>query len=127
MKKLILILMAMALVFAVGVVYANESMPIAKDMRSVVQDDGITYAALDNGVTFVGVVDAGIQCASEGGMAAGGVSKELRKIVQDDRFTYTALDNGISFSAEIPNPACSWARGLGRDLELHNGITAVGK
>ena len=127
MKKIIFFLAAMGLVFTFGLAFAHENAPMAKDMRSVVQDDGITYAALDNGVTFVGVVDTGIQCASEGGMAAGGVSKELRKIVQDDRFTYTALDNGISFSAEIPNPACSWARGLGRDLELHNGITAVGK
>ena len=125
MKKFILILMAMALVFAVGVVYADESMPMAKDMRSIVQDDNITYVALDNGVTFVGVVDTGIKCFSEGGAAAGGmISKELRKAVQDDRFTYTALDNGVSFSAEIPALTCSWSRGLA--LELHNGITVPG-
>ena len=127
MKKLILIMMAMALVLAVGVVYADESMPMAKDMRSIVQDDNITYAALDNGVTFVSEVEPGIKCYSEGGAAAGGmVSKELRKAVQDDRFTYTALDNGVSFSAEIPTPTCLWDRGLGRNLELHNGITIPG-
>lgn len=127
MKKFMLILTAMALVLAVGVVYADESMPMAKDMRSIVQDDNITYAALDNGVTFVGLVEPGIQCFSEGGAAAGGmISKELRKAVQDDRFTYTALDNGVSFSAEIPTPTCSWARGLGRSLELHNAITVPG-
>ncbi len=131
MKKLFPILAAMALVLAVGVVYADESMPMAKDMRSIVLDDNITYAALDNGVTFVGVVDTGIKCASEGGeaaggMAAGGVSKGLLRIVQDDRFIYAALDNGVSFSAEIPTLTCSWARGLGRDLELHNGITVPG-
>jgi len=126
MKKLILIMMAMAFVLAVGVVYADE-MPMAKDMRSIVQDDNITYAALDNGVTFVGVVEPGIKCFSEEGAAAGGmISKELRKAVQDDRFTYTALDNGVSFSAEIPALTCSWDRGLGRSLELHNAITVPG-
>ena len=126
MKKFTLILAAMALVLAVGVVYADESMPIATDMRSIVQDDNITYAALDNGVTFVGMVEPGIKCFSEGGEAAGGmaVSKELRRAVQDDRFTYTALDNGVSFAAEIPTLTCSWARGL--DLDLHNGISVPG-
>jgi len=127
MKKLILIMMAMALVLAVGAVYADESMPMAKDLRSIVLDDNITYAALDNGVTFVGVVEPGIKCFSEEGAAAGGMaSKELGAIVQDDRFTYTALDNGVSFSAEIPAPTCTWDRGLGRSLELHNGITVPG-
>jgi hypothetical protein len=131
MKKFIPIVTAIALVLAVGVVYGDESMPMAKDMRSIVLDDNITYAALDNGVTFVGLVDTGIQCASEGGEAAGGmaageVSKDLRKIVQDDGFIYAAPDNGVSFSAEIPTLTCSWARGLGRSLELHNGITVPG-
>lgn len=129
MKKFTLILTAIVLVLAVGVVYAyaDEGMPMAKDMRSIVQDDNITYAALDNGVTFVGAVEPGIKCFSEGGAAAGGMeSKELRKIVQDDRFIYTALDNGVAFSAEIPTPTCSWARGLGRSLELHNAITVPG-
>ena len=104
------------------------SMPMAKDMRSIVQDDNITYAALDNGVTFVGLVEPGIQCFSEGGAAAGSmaVSKELRRIVQDDQLTYTALNNGVSFAAEIPTPTCSWDRGLGRSLELHNAITVPG-
>jgi hypothetical protein len=127
MKKLIPILAAMALVLAVGVVYADESMPVAKDLRSIVQDDNITYAALDNGVTFVGMVEKGIQCA-EGGEAAGGMGAGvgLRKIAQDDRFFYTAPYNGVSFSAEIPALTCSWARGLGRDLVLHNGITVSG-
>lgn len=101
---------------------------MAKDLRSIVQDDNITYAALDNGVTFVGMVEPGIKCFSEGGEAGGGmaVSKELRRTVQDDRFTYTAPDNGISFAAEIPTLTCSWGRGLGRSLELHNGITVPG-
>ncbi len=126
MKKLILIMMAMALVLAVGVVYADETMPIAKDMRSIVQDDNITYVALDNGVTFVGMVEPGIKCFSEEGAAAGGMagSKDLRARVQDDRFTYSALDNGVSFSAEIPALTCSWARGL--SPEVHNGITVAG-
>ena len=129
MKKLTLIVTAMALVLAVGVVYAyaDEGMPMAKDMRSIVQDDNITYAALDNGVTFVGEVEPGIKCLSEEGAAAGGMeSKELRTIVQDDRFTYTAPDNGVSFAAVIPALTCSWDRGLGRNLELHNGITVPG-
>jgi hypothetical protein len=127
MKKFTLILTAMALVFAVGVVYADESMPIATDMRSIVQDDNITYAAVDNGVTFVGMVEPGIKCFSEEGAAAGGmVSKELRYRVLDDQFTYTALDNAVSFSHAIPTPTCSWDRGLGRDLELHNAITVPG-
>jgi hypothetical protein len=129
MKKFTLILSAIVLVLAVGVVYAyaDEGMPMAKDMRSIVQDDNITYAAVDNGVTFVGVVDTGIKCFSEEGAAAGGMaSKELRAKVQDDSFTYTALDNGVSFSAEIPTLTCSWDRGLGRDLELHNVITIPG-
>ena len=128
MKKFTLILTAIVLVLAVGVVYAyaDESMPMARDMRSIVQDDNITYVALDNGVTFVGLVDeTGIRCFSEGGAAAGGMaSKELHKAIQDDRYTYTALDNGVSFSAEIPAPTCSWARGL--SPELHNGITVPG-
>jgi hypothetical protein len=125
MKKFTLILTAMALVFAVGVVYADESMPIATDMRSIVQDDNITYAALDNGVTFVGMVEPGIKCFTEEGAAAGGLaSKDLRAKVQDDRFSYSALDNGVSFSAEIPTPTCLWDRGLG--LELHNGISVAG-
>lgn len=128
MKKLMLIVTAMVLVLAVGVVYADESMPMAQDIRSVVLDDNITYAALDNGVTFVGMVEPGIKCFSEEGAAAGGMaSKELGAIGQDDRFTYTALDNGVSFSAEIPIPTCTWDRGLGRNLELHNGITVLGK
>lgn len=129
MKKFTLLLTAIVLVLAVGVVYAyaDEGMPMAKDMRSIVQDDNITYAALDNGVTFVGLVEPGIKCFSEEGAAAGGMaSKELRKIVQDDRFIYTALDNGVSFAAEIPTPTCSWDRGLGRNLELHNAITVPG-
>ncbi len=127
MKKLILIMTAILLVLAVGVVYADESMPIATDMRSIVQDDNITYAALDNGVTFVGMVEPGIKCFSEEGAAAGGlVSKDLRAKVQDDRLTYSALDNGVSFSAEIPAPTCLWDRGLGRSIELHNGITVPG-
>ncbi len=126
MKKLIPILTVLGFVLAVGLVYADEAMP-AKDLRSKVQDDGITYMAPDNAVTFVGVVDTSIECSGEGGMAAGGLAeKEVRKVVQDDRFTYIAPDNAVSFSASIPEPGCSWARGLGRDLILQNGITIPG-
>jgi hypothetical protein len=120
MKKLIPILTAMGLVLAVGLAYAD-------DMRSIVQDDGVTYAALDNGVTFVGQVDTGIQCF---GAAAGGMveSKDIRSIVQDDGFRYIAPDNSVTFAAESLGPKCSWARGLGRELKLimHNGVTVPG-
>ncbi len=129
MKKFTLILTAIVLVLAVGVVYAyaDEGMIMAKDLRSIVQDDNITYAAVDNGVTFVGAVEPGIKCFSEEGAAAGGMaSKELRYRVMDDNFIYTAPDNAVSFSHAIPTPTCSWDRGLGRDLVLHNGITVPG-
>jgi hypothetical protein len=125
MKKLVLILTAIGLVLAVGLAYADEGAPLAQDMRSIVQDDGITYAALDNGVTFVGSVDTGIQCfgAAAGGMVA---EKDMRSIVQDDDLTYTAPDNSVTFASESLGPKCSWARGLGREMVLHNAITIPG-
>jgi len=120
MKMLLPILTAMGLVLAVGLAYGE-------DMRSIVQDDGITYAALDNGVTFVGSVDTGIHCF---GAAVGGVvadpSKDLRNIVQDDDLTYTASDDSVTFTSEGLGPKCSWARGLGEQLVLHNAITIPG-
>lgn len=127
MKKVMTFLAAMAFALTFGVAFADEYAPMAKDMRSIVQDDGVTYASL-NGVTFVGV-DTGNACmvgegSAAGGLAAEEISHDLRRIVQDDRFTYTAPDNGISFSAEIAGPTCSWARGL--ELELHNGISIPG-
>ncbi len=126
MKKLIPILTVMALVFAVGVVYADEGASMAKeDLRIIVLDDTNAYAAVDNGVTFVSLFDTGIKCLSEGGAAAGGMeSKELRGIVKDDMRTYNARDNGVSFTAEIPEATCSWARGM--SPELHNVITVPG-
>ncbi len=122
MKKIMPILMVMGLVLAFGLAYADE----VPDMRSIVQDDAITYAALGNGVTFVGSVDTGIQCF---GAAAGGMvepSKDLRSIVQDDALTYIAPDNSVTFASEGLGPKCSWARGLGREMELHNAITIPG-
>ena len=121
MKKIIPILTVMGLVLAFGLAYADE----VPDMRSIVQDDGITYAAL-NGVTFVGSVDTGIQCfgAAAGGMAE--PSKDLRSIVQDDELLYTAPDNSVTFASEGLGPKCSWARGLGREMALHNAITIPG-
>jgi len=119
MKKFIPILAAMGLVLTVGLAYAD-------DMRSIVQDDGVMYAALDNGVTFFGTVDTGIQCE---GAAAGGMvepSKDLRSIVQDDALTYIAPENSVTFASESLGPKCSWARGLGREIELHNVITIPG-
>jgi hypothetical protein len=120
MKKFIPILAAMGLVLAVGVAYAD-------DMRSIVQDDGITYTALaENGVTFLGSVSAGIQCV---GAAAGGMisePKDLRSVVQDDGFTYIAPDNSVTFAAAPLGPKCSWARGLGSEMELHNDVTIPG-
>jgi len=120
MKKLLPILTAMGLVLAVGLAYGE-------DMRSVVQDDGITYAALDNGVTFVGSVEMGIQCfgAAADGMVAG-PSKDPRSIVQDDNLVYIAPDNSVTFTSENLGPKCSWARGLGGELELHNAVTIPG-
>ena len=131
MKILISTVMAIGLVFAVGLVYADEGMPIAADLRSVVQDDNLTYGALDNGVTFVGVGEKAIECSSEGGMAAGGMAaegpiKDLRSFKQDDHIVYSAPDNGVTFTGENPALTCSWARGLGRDLKISNGITIPG-
>ncbi len=120
MKRFIPILAAMGLVLAVGLGYAD-------DMRSKVQDVGVMYTALENGVTFLGVVDTGIQCE---GAAAGGMgaepSKDLRSIVQDDNFTYIAPENSVTFASKSLSPKCSWARGLGREIELHNVITIPG-
>ncbi|HXY55876.1 MAG TPA: hypothetical protein VEM40_14515 [Nitrospirota bacterium] len=118
MKKFIPILAAMGLVLAVSLVYAE-------DMRSVIQDDGIAYAALDNGVTFVGSVDSGIQCE---GAAAGGMepTSDFRGVVEDDALTYIAPDNGVSFSSEALGPKCSWARGLGHGMKLDNVVTIPG-
>lgn len=120
MKKFIPILAAMGLVLAVGLGYAD-------DMRSKVLDDGVMYAPLENGVTFLGVVDTSIQCE---GAAAGGMgaepSKDLRSIVQDDNFTYIAPENSVTFASKSLGPKCSWARGLGREIELHNVITIPG-
>lgn len=118
--------MAFALTFGAALAYENA--PVAVDMRSIVQDDGITYAALDNGVTFAGAVDPGVQCMSvvgsgAGGMVAEGASGDLRSITQDDHFTYRAL-NGATFSGEAFGPTCSWA-GV-RELDLHNGISIPG-
>jgi len=118
MKKFVPILAAMALVLTVGLAYAD-------DMRSVIQDDGILYAALGNGVTFVGSVDSGIQCE---GAAAGGMepSSDFRSVMEDDSLTYIAPDNSVSFSSEALGPKCSWARGLGHDLKLDNAVTIPG-
>jgi hypothetical protein len=124
MKKLIPIVAALGLVFAVGLAYAYEEAPL--DMRSVVQDDGITYIALENGVTFFGSIGTGIQCV---GAAAGGMatepSKDLNSIVQDDNLTYIASDNSVTFASKALGPKCSWARG-GREMALMNSVTFPG-
>ncbi len=117
MKKLIPILAAMGLVLTFGLAYAG-------DMRSIIQDDGVKYAALENGVTFVGSVESGIQCE---GAAAGGMepSSDFRGVVQDDALTYIAPDNSVTFSSALGR-GCSWARGLGHDMKLDNFVTIPG-
>ena len=117
MKKIIPFMTVLGLVLGVGLAFADESAPLG-------------YAGRDNGVTFFAAVNTGIQCSSEGGMAAGGMAaegaaKDVLKIVSGG-IRYMS-PNGVSFSSEIPNLTCSWARGLGRDLELHNGVTFPGK
>jgi hypothetical protein len=117
MKKLIPILTTLGLVLGVGLAFADESAPLG-------------YAGRDNGVTFFEKVDIGTQCTSEGGMAAGGMaaegaSKDVLNIAIDGIKYMTP--NGVSFaSEETPVPICLWAPGLGRDLELHNGVSFPG-
>ncbi len=123
MKKLFLLFMVFGLVLAAGLIYADESMPVANDMRSFVKDDSVTYAPLANGITFTEVLRPGIACTSEGGMAGGGMSSEAGKVVPDDLLGYRGRANGISFSESIPGKTCSWAQGLKKELEVHNGIT----
>jgi len=119
MKQLLPFLTAMGLVLSVGLAYGE-------DMRSIVQDDGIMYAALYNSVTFVGSVDMGIQCF---GAAVGGVvaePRELRSIVQDDDLMYIAFDNSVTFVSDSLGPKCSWERGRGGESELRNAVTTPG-
>jgi hypothetical protein len=118
MKKLIPILAALGLVLGVGLAFADEYAPLG-------------YAGRDNGVTFFGTVDTsiGAECTSEGGMGAGGMAEEgATKDVLNIKIggiEYMS-PNGVSFSSESAIPNCAWAPGLGRDLELHNGVTVPG-
>jgi hypothetical protein len=115
MKKIIYVLTALGLVLGVGLAFADESVPLG-------------YAGRDNGVTFIGTVgtNEAIQCSSEGGMGAGGMAEgEAYKDV--GRIDMYETPNGVSFSTEAPGPICAWAPGLGRELELHNGVSFAGK
>jgi hypothetical protein len=118
MKKIIPILTAFGLVLGVGLAFADETVPLG-------------YAGRDNGVTFIGTVDtnAAIQCSSEGmgagGMAAGEAYKDEGSLMSGGIKYETP--NGVSFSSEVAGPICAWAPGLGRELELHNGVSFPGK
>jgi hypothetical protein len=113
MKKIIYVLTALVLVLGVGLAFADESALLG-------------YAGRDNGVTFIGTVgtNEAIQCSSEGGMGAGGMAEAYKDVGRIDMYE---TPNGVSFSTEAPGPICAWAPGLGRELELHNGVSFPGE
>lgn len=114
MKKLTVLLTVIGIVFAVGLVYtAAEGAPVTPDLRIIIADNGAIYSPLaENGVTFVGAAEPGVQCTSEGGMAAGGMGSKI-----------ITSYNGVTYFSEARGDECSWARGLNFDYALVHMLT----
>ncbi len=120
MKKIISAVLALGLVLAVGSVYAYGDMSAAPQKTI----NGLT--PLGNGISFTEIHNTAIQCSAEGGSAGGGMeaagpAKPFSKV--GDMVSY----NGVSFSSVPSGPGCSWARGLGREMSIDNGVSFPGR